>query len=181
MDKGQLRELIQLVLEEYGLYSRDAEEILMLTCAAESNMGQYIKQVGGGPALGIFQCEPNTLNWAWNKACDMRDKIELSVEWDRLVEDMPPMTLKKQKDWVYKSNKFLNKLRYKDIENDFIFCLSYQIIMCRLVYYFKTSKALPSYKDVQGMAEYYKKYYNSILGAATVEGTIKKYNKYVKV
>jgi len=161
MDKGQLRELIQLVLKEYDLYSRDAEEILMLTCAAESNMGKYIKQVGGGPALGIFQCEPATLEW-------MENQVYRHSKFAGVRNALSPLDRQHE-----------NSLHEED-EINFICSLKAQILACRLVYYFKTPKALPNYKDVQGMAEYYKKYYNSILGAATVEGTIIKYNKYVK-
>ena len=29
--------------------------------AVESNFGQYNKQIGGGPALGVYQMEPRTL------------------------------------------------------------------------------------------------------------------------
>jgi len=175
MDKGQLRELIQLVLKEYDLYSRDAEEILMLTCAAESNMGKYIKQVGGGPALGIFQCEPATLEWANDKLEQKQDKAYYKYK-DALLEEDKLFYLKWNK--IYIQTNILADTDHQKLR--FMCNILDQIIAARLVYYFKTPKALPSYKDVQGMAEYYKKYYNSILGAATVEGTIAKYNKYVK-
>jgi len=43
-----------------GAYSEDAVELLIGTAAIESNMGFYLKQVGGGPACGVFQVEPAT-------------------------------------------------------------------------------------------------------------------------
>lgn len=76
MDKKQLRELVTHVLKKYDLYSADAVELLMLTAATESNLGCYIKQVGGGPALGIFQCEPNTYDWAQTKTMEKILEVE---------------------------------------------------------------------------------------------------------
>jgi hypothetical protein len=65
MNREQLRMLIRSVLQELQLYSEDAEEQLMLTAAVESNLGEYIAQVGG-PAQGIFQMEPATEGDIWN-------------------------------------------------------------------------------------------------------------------
>lgn len=92
MDKAQLRDLISRVLESAGLYSKSAVELLMLTAAVESNLGQYIKQKGGGPALGIFQMEPTTYLDIWNnyfkygKCKNIRDMYyehgSANIEWD---------------------------------------------------------------------------------------------------
>lgn len=43
-----------------GLFSMAAVDLLMGTCAQESHLGEYRKQIGGGPALGIMQIEPRT-------------------------------------------------------------------------------------------------------------------------
>lgn len=56
---SQLRRLIYSSLEPVGLYSAQAEELLVGTCAQESALGTYIRQING-PALGIFQMEPVT-------------------------------------------------------------------------------------------------------------------------
>ena len=60
MDKKQLRDLIHRVLIDLDLYSEAAENLLMGTAAQESGLGEYIRQLGNGPALGIFQMEPAT-------------------------------------------------------------------------------------------------------------------------
>ena len=57
-----MRELVEKTIREMGLYSPEAAELLLGTCAQESAYGKYRKQLGGGPALGIFQCEPATFN-----------------------------------------------------------------------------------------------------------------------
>ncbi len=51
---------IEPVLEKIQMYSPAATMLLLGTCAAESDMGKHTKQIGGGPALGIFQMEPGT-------------------------------------------------------------------------------------------------------------------------
>jgi len=58
--KDQLRELISDTLNEIDLYSEDAVNLLMGTAAQESHLGTYLRQLKSGPALGIFQMEPNT-------------------------------------------------------------------------------------------------------------------------
>ncbi len=68
LDKKKLRDLIEHTLRNFeaetkGLvkYTEEARELLMMTCAHESHLGTYRKQVGG-PALGIFQMEPATFD-----------------------------------------------------------------------------------------------------------------------
>lgn len=51
--------IIEPTLKKLGLYSRDAEELLIATAAHESHLGEYLHQKVG-PALGIYQMEPST-------------------------------------------------------------------------------------------------------------------------
>lgn len=53
-------------LTRLGLYSFNAERLLMGTAAVESGFF-YIQQLGGGPALGLFQMEPATFDWLLNE------------------------------------------------------------------------------------------------------------------
>lgn len=43
----------------------DAEEQLLGIAAHESHCGEYLRQEGGGPALGIWQMEPATHDDCW--------------------------------------------------------------------------------------------------------------------
>jgi len=80
MYREHLREMIQFVLKNYDLYSRDAEELLMLTAACESNLGHYFKQLGNGPALGIFQVEPATYDWMQTKVMAKFDRCYKNLD-----------------------------------------------------------------------------------------------------
>lgn len=62
LDKEQFEKyIIMPALKEIGLYSEDAAAMLISTAIAESRL-TYIKQIGNGPALGLYQCEPATHN-----------------------------------------------------------------------------------------------------------------------
>lgn len=62
-DRTQFRNLIERVLEEHGLHSEAAVRLLLGTAATESRFGTYLRQMHGGPAVGIFQMEPGTFYW----------------------------------------------------------------------------------------------------------------------
>ena len=60
IDINQFREeVVRPVLQDLKMYSPVAENLIMGTAAQESGF-TYIKQLGGGPALGMFQVEPAT-------------------------------------------------------------------------------------------------------------------------
>ena len=53
-------------LSRIGLYSLNAEKLLMGTAAIESGF-RFFRQTGGGPALGMFQMEPATFVWLYDQ------------------------------------------------------------------------------------------------------------------
>ena len=198
MYKEHLREMIQFVLMKYDLYSRNAEELLMLTAACESNLGHYFKQLGGGPALGIFQVEPATYDWMQTKTMIKfggcyTDLNELCKKHgyekgyiDYISSNNHMSSILKSKEyanwtkWLKIDQALLSIVKTDEEKLDFMLNIEAQIISARLIYWFKTPKAIPDYKDIELLARYWKRYWNSELGAGTIEGAIKKYNKYVK-
>lgn len=147
MDKRQLRGLISDVLEDMDMHSEDAVELLMLTAAQESHLGTYIQQVGGGPALGIFQMEPATERDIWD------NYLKYKPEYKQVIYDI---TGTDPRSWDLRSN------------------LLYSIAMARL-HYKRVPKALP--KDVKGYARYWKLYYNTPLGKGTEEEALHNYKR----
>jgi len=156
INSRQLKDLIIVpTISSMGLYSPDVVQLLMGTCAQESQMGSYIAQIGIGTngGLGIYQCEKRTYNDVWERAIQnnvsMRAKIKLYLGYDgkpshiRLISDL---------------------------------CLA--TIIARLHYYLVPSD-IPNGKDVPGMAEYWKKFYNTSFGKGTEEQFIQNYDKYV--
>ena len=149
----QLRSLIADTLRSINMYSESAVELLMLTAAQESHCGRWIGQVGGGPAQGIFQMEPATLHDLWTNFLKYRKD-----------ESMPAKRIFTQH---YLRNAELN------LRGNMIF----QIVAARLQYY-RFPAALPPADDVNALAAYYKQYWNTSKGAATVQEAITNYGKY---
>lgn len=143
-NKDQFRGLIVDVLREADLYSPSAVELLMLTCAVESDFGTYIEQITG-PALGVFQMEPNTHNDIWDNYLKYRSN---RVYWD--------------------VNNDVESLRYD---------MKYAIYMARL-HYLRVPEPLPNATNVEALARYWKKYYNTEKGKGRVDNAIQKYKEY---
>lgn len=55
-------------LLEWGLHSDHCVELLLMIIAHESSGGKHRRQIGGGPALGIYQIEPPTHNSIWDNS-----------------------------------------------------------------------------------------------------------------
>lgn len=91
-NRGQFRSLIGDVLlkEKFNasppFYSFSAVELLMGTAAVESQLGTYLRQVGGGPALGVMQMEPATFRWLRDRYDDefprLKGREAAELEWD---------------------------------------------------------------------------------------------------
>lgn len=148
IDKDQLRLLIANTLTQANLYSTDATELLMGTAAQESHLGTYIRQLGNGPARGIFQCEPATERDIWDNFLKYRASVKESI-------------------WMITEHKGWGPWLQWD--------LAYQILIARCHYLRKTG-SIPS--DLAGQAGYWKKHYNTYLGAGTVDEYIANYEKY---
>jgi hypothetical protein len=154
IDNKQLRELIiKPALDCLQMYSDSAEELLVFTCACESLGGTYLKQVKG-PALGIYQMEPATYTDIWENYIKNQGHVLnlLSINFD--VHKLP-------------------------LPERMIYDLKFATAMARL-HYRRRKEPLPQATDIDGIWEYYKKYYNTHLGKAEKETSIKHYQKFLK-
>lgn len=134
----------------------DAARLLILcTAAVETRLGHYLKQKNDGVACGIYQMEPNT---------------HLDI-YDRVLSYHPFL------------NEKINQLsRFDSIEHrerELITNLEYATAMTRLQYW-RFKEPLPEYGDIEGMAVYWKNYYNTVKGDGTIEDFIRVYKKYIE-
>jgi len=142
LDSKQFADLIERVLGGFGkeLNSPVAVKLLLGTAAHESRFGTYLKQIRG-PAIGIFQMEPDTFRWLQDTYQDtyvyLKGREPEEMEWD----------------------------------------LRLAILAARLRYWI-VPKPLP-HDDVQSIAGYWKRWYNTSAGAGTEEQFIDAYEKYV--
>lgn len=163
IDHRQLRRyVIRPVLETLGVYSQPAEELLVLTAAHESRLGQFLHQVGGGPAIGIFQMEPATHDDIWRNWLHHRPQLAGKVG-DFCVPGFEDATAggEQQPD----SGQMAGNLYYATA-------------MCRC-HYLRVPDPLPAADDVEGLADYWKTHYNTALGAGTVAQAVAHYRQVV--
>ena len=160
MNPEQLLELIITPTHKYmgGNYQSDSADLLSLcTAAIESDCGYYIKQVNG-PALGIWQMEPETHSDIWAN-CDAIIGGEVICEVMAWILDGVEST-----------------------EEDLIYSPRYACAMARLKYSMD-SNPLPKVtgnrqEDEQSFWRYYKRVYNTPLGKSTFAKWQVKMEKY---
>ena len=159
----QFRELIVRptlkYLEPEIPYSTEAEDLLVMTAAHESHLGTYLKQVNG-PALGVYQMEPDTHADIWENFLEYRDELAWVVD-DLLTERLD-----------------------EDYSDSLVFDLRYATAMAR-VHYYRDKEAIPKEKDyptrseyIDALGAYAKRVYNTELGKATANQYVKDYLKY---
>ncbi|MBF0147285.1 MAG: hypothetical protein HQL84_16125 [Magnetococcales bacterium] len=140
LDPIQLREhVIRPTLQRLELWSQAAGELVLGTAIQESNL-TYLRQMGNGPALGLWQMEPATHNDIWTNYLHSRSKIGLNI--------LGPYS--------------------KPDPGRLVWDLAYACAMCR-IHYLRCPQSLPDAGDIKGQAEYWKQFYNTPLGKGTPE------------
>ncbi|MBL1293061.1 MAG: hypothetical protein COB61_004230 [Thiotrichales bacterium] len=152
----QYREhIVTPVLKWLGMYSESAVRLVMGTAATESHF-DFIKQIGGGPALGRYQMEPATHDDIWDNYLRykpaLRDKILYGVG-ALFDQDVPRHRLLTGSDY-------------------------YATAMCRL-HYRRVKAALPDHDNIEQLANYWKQHYNTYKGKGSVNKFVDDYFRYV--
>lgn len=154
LNAEQLRTLIiEPALKDLNLQSDDATELLLFTCATESEGGTYLHQIKG-PALGIYQMEPATYNDIWQNFVMGKAMLKL-----QLIHNFGCMAMPS--------------------EDRLIYDLRFATAMCR-IHYDRNPDALPKANDVDAIWNYYKMYYNTSAGKAEYHEAVNAYYRFVK-
>jgi len=151
-----VRRIIQAALQpitatKLPLYYPDTEEILMMIGAHESGLGKDLRQIGG-PALGLFGVEPDTMQDNYDNFLSHRTELRRQIA-EVTGCDGPDV----------------DQLQFNPL---------YGAIHARLKLY-RSKGRLPAKDDLQGMAEYAKEHFNSALGSATPEKYLADYRRLV--
>ncbi len=128
-------------LTAINLASSVAVNLVLGTAIAESGL-QYLHQIGGGPACGLFQMEPATETDLWNRIVAPNPILKLAML--KLISGSGPI-----------------------IGDTITWNLQYAAAMCRLKYY-DSPLALPA-NTATALATYWKTIYNTSLGAGSVD------------
>jgi hypothetical protein len=127
-----------------------AIQLLLGTAIQESNLVAR-RQIGGGPALGLFQMEPAT-----HDDC-----------WANYLKYLPGLAGRV----LVSSGLTIEPAATEMIEND-----RYAAAMCR-VRYLRAPAELPTAGNLEALALYYKVFYNTPRGAATAQEFIMNWNR----
>lgn len=146
-----LESIIRLTLEELGLWSLQATDLLLMVAAHESKLGQYKKQIKG-PALGIYQMEPATLNDIYDNFLQYKPALKESIEGISAT-----------------CGPDLSALQYDPI---------YSTALAR-IHFLRHKEPIPVVHDRIGLAKYAKKYWNTERGKATAGDYLKAFEYYV--
>lgn len=125
--------ILESALKACGMYSLDAMYLMVCTAGVESKL-THIKQLPDGPALGLFQIEPATY-----ADCQRYLKNNMALR-DQIL--------------AYTQRTFI-----PDHPNILISDFALNALIARVKYWMQ-AEAIPSYKDPEGQAAYYEKYYN---------------------
>ena len=152
LDVKQFKNLVihptLFALDREITWSNSALNLLLGTAIQESRL-TYLKQIGSGPALGIYQMEPDTHDDIWDNFLKYREGLSSLIE----------------KSFRVRNSKAL------------VWDMGYATAMAR-VHYYRVQEALPYDGDVSKLATYWKKYYNTDEGKGTPLEFIEKYSVY---
>ncbi|MBW7929812.1 MAG: hypothetical protein H3C57_00690 [Gammaproteobacteria bacterium] len=153
IDPGQLRMyIVRPTLVAIGAWSKAAEDLVMGTAAQESRL-TYLRQLGGGPALGFWQMEPATHDDIWNNYLSRKHDLATKVLGAAGFASRP---------W----------------SEALVYNLRYAAGMCR-VHYLRKPGAIPD--TLEGQADYWKAHYNTYLGAGHPAQYVRSYHAVIGV
>ena len=141
---SDIKEIAEKVLYKLNAYSDDALTLVMRTGMAESGY-RALRQMGDGPAIGFFQVELDTA----------QDTLDNYVAYRQKLKD-----------------KLVGMGLGNDLEFSLLSNIALQVAFCRLKYR-RDKNPIPSWDNLEAQAKYWKKVYNTELGAGTVEHFIK--------
>jgi hypothetical protein len=150
----QFQQLIARVTGGQELYSRAVVSLLLGTSAKEADFGTYLRQTGGGPALGAFQMEPATKDDIWH---------------NYLYLGRPDKRAAIYRISGVRSHRDKGALEWN---------LAYQICMARL-HYRRIPEPFPAYDDIEGLGWYWDTHWNRNPEKGTVKQFMRKWDQYI--
>lgn len=147
-----LRLVIRPVCNALGWQSDVADRLLLATAAVESHCGEFLYQLPDGPAVGIYQMEPRTIEDVYHTWLTYRPEIEAVVDGFRPRQ--------------------MSRL------NAVLMDLGYATALARC-HYRRRVEPLPDANNLQGLWLYYKKYFNSYSGKTTQARFLAAYDRFV--
>lgn len=160
--------VVRATLKKMALHSDSAENLLVGTALQESRL-HYLKQLGG-PALGLYQMEPETHDDIWvNYLADREDLFNKVWEFtsNQPTENIVLRTVTDE------GAPLKIPFNYPDAE-ELIWNLAYATAMAR-VHYLRVPWRLPAPDDIEGLSLYWKQHWNTPQGKGEPKDFVRKY------
>lgn len=152
--------VVRPALAALGLPGGLVAERLVLATGAHESMGfSCLHQLGGGPALGLFQMEPATFSDLWGR---------YSLQGGQGVDSNPL-------GWKLRG---LLQVRTSAPAAQLTFNLQFAAAMCR-VHYYARPFAMPTEAAPEDLAIIWKNHYNTSAGKGEVGQFLSNYRRYV--
>lgn len=147
LDVRQLKyEIVRPTLIALDLWSPAAENLLTGTALAESR-AVYLRQVGGGPALGLWQMEPDTHDDCWNNWLCAPGRSRQATALRQIIGHLNPSAGLMIGNLLYAAG--MARVRYQ-----------------------RVPASLPGATDAAGLSQYHKDFYNTALGAGDATANV---------
>lgn len=143
-----------------------AERLVMGTAAHESDGFRYLHQLGGGPALGLFQMEPVTFRDLWARFGADPDKGQgTALGWK----------LSKLSGGYIPSPAPPTDSHLQALTASLTYNLAFAAAMCR-VHYYARPFTMPATATTEELAAIWKTHYNTVLGKGKPAEFVSRYN-----
>lgn len=163
MNVNQFRaEIVAPTLRALDMHSEAAVRLMVGTALVESGL-DYLRQIGGGPALGVFQIEPATARDVLFRYLAMREELRRRVM-DWLCYD--PLSL----------THTLPSGGETQLERRLKGDLHLGCVVARLKYWMDP-RPLPDASDIPNLGGVWKDVYNTKAGAGTVGKFVSAYHR----
>lgn len=146
---------VRPALERLEMWSPAAENLVLGTASHESGGFKHRVQIGGGPALGLWQIEPDTHDDLYFNYLDYRPELRAKL-----------ISLKSAPD----ADDLDAELRDNDL---------YAAACCALLYHRHGEPKWDSPADVGAMAACWKRWFNTPKGRGTEAQFVSDYERYV--
>lgn len=143
--------VVRPALTHVGLWSEAAENLLLGTAVQESGL-RHLRQIGNGPARGLYQIEPATEDDVWRNFLAYRRALAERV--GTLLAPAPS--------------------RVEQLVTN----MAYATAIARLVY-LRDPAPLPDAGDVPGLARTWKRCFNTEKGGGSAAAFILNYKEYL--
>lgn len=155
-------EIVRPALKAANMWSEAAENLVLGT-GVQSSLLAWVRNRGADTALGFYQMAPATADDICHRFLSTRSELSMSLG---------------RATWPHCANPTgYSLLGNSDITRLLVEDMRFATIMCRLRYWMMPAP-LPAANDIDGLAQYWKRYYITDLGSESASEWADRYRRF---